>query len=171
MNGFGADNLPYGIFSPPGAAPRVGTRIGDEVVDLSPLGAEWRQGTLNALMGMGRPVWETARMRVRDLAAFVSRCRELGVPFKGTAGLHHPVAAPGRHGYLNLLAAATFGDDEAALAETDAAAFALDDERFAWRDREAGPEELARVRRDVFVGFGSCSVAEPVDDLRVLGLL
>ncbi len=29
--------------------------------------------------------------RVPDLAEFVSACRRLGVPFKATAGLHHPV--------------------------------------------------------------------------------
>jgi fumarylacetoacetase len=69
VSGFGLDNLPYGVFSRPGEAPRVGTRLGDMVLDLSPLGAEFRRPTLNALMAMGRPVWETARMRVRDLAA------------------------------------------------------------------------------------------------------
>ncbi|MGE5689404.1 MAG: fumarylacetoacetase [Pseudomonadota bacterium] len=84
MSGFGADNLPYGIFSPPGGAPRVCTRVDDAVVDLSPLGAEFRQGTLNALMGMGRPVWETARMRVRDLV-------------EGGLGDRHPLAAVRLH--------------------------------------------------------------------------
>lgn len=108
---------------------------------------------------------------VAELAAFVRRCRELGVPFKATAGLHHPVAAPGRHGFLNLLAAATFGDEDQALADEDPTAFALGDGRFAWRGHEAGAAEIARVRRDVFVSFGSCSVAEPVEDLEALGLL
>jgi hypothetical protein len=108
---------------------------------------------------------------VAGLAAFVRRCRELGVPFKATAGLHHPVAAPGRHGFLNLLAAATFGDEEQALADEDPRAFAVGDGRFAWRGNEAGAAEIARVRRDVFVSFGSCSVAEPVEDLEALGLL
>jgi hypothetical protein len=97
-----------------------------------------------------------------ELAAFVARCRERGVPFKATAGLHHPVTA---------LAAAVFGDEEAALRETDASAFTLDDERFGWGGRESGPDELARVRRELFVAFGSCSVAEPVEDLRALDLL
>ena len=108
---------------------------------------------------------------VAELAAFVRRCRELGVPFKATAGLHHPIAAPGRHGFLNLLAAATFGDEEQALADGDPAAFALGEGRFAWRGREADAAEIERVRRDVFVSFGSCSVAEPVADLEALGLL
>jgi hypothetical protein len=108
---------------------------------------------------------------VPELAAFVRRCRELSVPFKATAGLHHPVAGPGRHGFLNLLAAATFGDEEEALADEDAAGFALGDGRFAWRGREAGAAEIERVRHDVFVSFGSCSVAEPVEELEALGLL
>ncbi len=67
MSGFGRDNLPYGVFSRAGEAPRVCTRLEETVVDLSPLGAEFRQPTLNALMRMGRHVWETARMRVRDV--------------------------------------------------------------------------------------------------------
>jgi hypothetical protein len=108
---------------------------------------------------------------VPELAAFVRRCRALGVPFKATAGLHHPLAAPGRHGFLNLLAAAAFGDEERALGDDDPAAFALGEGRFAWRGREAEAAEIARVRRDVFVSFGSCSIAEPVEELEALGLL
>lgn len=108
---------------------------------------------------------------VAELAAFVRRCRELRVPFKATAGLHHPVAAPGRHGFLNLLAAAAFGDEERALADEDSAAFGLGNGRFAWRGHEADAPEISRVRRDVFVSFGSCSVSEPVEDLEALGLL
>ena len=69
MTGFGTDNLPYGVFSRPGEAPRVGARLGDTVIDLAPFGAEFRRPALNALMAMGPAVWETARMRVRDLAA------------------------------------------------------------------------------------------------------
>ena len=108
---------------------------------------------------------------VPQLARFVRRCRELGVPFKATAGLHHAVAAPGRHGFLNLLAAVVFGDEERALADPDPTAFTLDAGAFGWRGRRAGAAEVAGVRRSLFVGFGSCSVQEPVDDLRALGLL
>ena len=65
MSGFGPDNLPYGIFSPAGGAPRIGTRLGDEVLDLSHLGEELAEPSLNALMAAGRPAWEAARARVR----------------------------------------------------------------------------------------------------------
>jgi hypothetical protein len=156
---------------PPGVPPDVALPV-DEVYVERPLG---ELGWLDDVAGLGR----RAKVRcggavvptVDELAAFVARCRLRGVPFKATAGLHHPVSGPGRHGFLNLLAAAVFGDEEAALQETDASAFTLDDVRFGWRGRESGPDELARVRRELFVAFGSCSVAEPVEDLRALGLL
>lgn len=109
---------------------------------------------------------------VPELAACVRSCRELGLVFKATAGLHHPVRTAGQHGFLNLLAAAVFaGGEEATLAETDAGAFGLDADTFRWRDRQADADRLADVRRELFAGFGSCSVAEPVDELEGLGLL
>jgi hypothetical protein len=109
--------------------------------------------------------------RVPDLAEFVAACRRLGVPFKATAGLHHPLRAGDEHGFLNLLAAAVFGDEEEALAEEDPAAFGVTAEAFSWRDREASADEIARVRRELFVAFGSCSAQEPIDGLRKLGML
>jgi hypothetical protein len=105
---------------------------------------------------------------VEELGAFVRGCREQGVVFKATAGLHHALPADGQHGFLNLLAACVFGDEEDALRDD---AFELDAEAFRWRDRSAGAAELARVREELFAGFGSCSFEEPVDELRALGIL
>lgn len=106
-----------------------------------------------------------------ELAAFVRGCRERGLVFKATAGLHHAVRSDGEHGFLNLLAAIVFGDEEAALEETDADAFRLDAESFVWRDREAGSEELARARSERLWSIGSCSFFEPVGELESLGML
>jgi len=100
------------------------------------------------------------------LARFLSACRAAGVPFKATAGLHHPLAAEGRHGFLNVLAACAF-DDGAALSE----AVELEPAGLRWRDRVAGSDELERVRREQLVAVGSCSFFEPVDDLKELGVL
>ena len=50
-------------------------------------------------------------------------------------------------------------------------AFSLSEGALRWREREAGAAEVARVRRSLFGGFGSCSVAEPADELRALGIL
>ena len=105
---------------------------------------------------------------VDELAAFMQNCRERKLPFKATAGLHHAVRQGEAHGFVNLLAAAVF--DEEALAEDDAAAFRLNETHFMWRDRDAAPIEILNAR-ELFVGFGSCSFFEPVDELKALGLL
>ena len=156
---------------PPSAAAGVDVPVDEVYIERPVDELDW----LDEIAALGRRAkvrcGGAAAPSVAELAAFVRRCRELRVPFKATAGLHHPVAAPGRHGFLNLLAAATFGDEERALADEDPAAFGLGDGRFAWRGHEADAAEIARVRRDVFVSFGSCSIAEPVDDLEALGLL
>jgi len=60
--------------------------------------------------------------------------------------------------------------DEEALAEEDSAAFRLNETHFMWRDRDAAPIEILNAR-ELFVGFGSCSFFEPVDELKALGLL
>jgi hypothetical protein len=108
---------------------------------------------------------------VEEVAAFVRRCREEGVLFKATAGLHHayPTGA-GEHGFLNLLAAVVFGDEEEALREGEGA-FELDARSFRWRDREADAARLAEVRGSLFHSIGSCSFFEPVGELEELGIL
>jgi hypothetical protein len=102
------------------------------------------------------------------------RCGGERVPsvvFKATAGLHHayPTAA-GEHGFLNVLAAAVFGDEEDALREGPGA-FALDAQSFRWGDRGATPAQLADIRASLFHSIGSCSFFEPVGELEELGIL
>jgi hypothetical protein len=93
---------------------------------------------------------------VEQVALVIAACREAGLPFKCTAGLHHAVRHGDEHGFLNILAATTAPNArlESVLAEEDPAALDLD-----------GPD------RSLFRSFGSCSWREPVDDLRALGLL
>ena len=107
---------------------------------------------------------------VAQLAGFIRACREYGVPFKATAGLHHAVRRGNEHGFLNLLAAAVFGDEEQALADEDDDSFGLDATSFRWRDRRAGPEELERARA-FLRSIGSCSFFEPVEELEGLRML
>jgi hypothetical protein len=145
----------------------------------------WSEGHGGAVYLEGVPLDEVAargaRAKVRcggarvppieELAAFVRDCRERGVVFKATAGLHHAYPTPeGEHGFLNLLAAAVFGSEEDAL---DAApgSFELDERSFRWDGREAEPERIADVRRDLLHSIGSCSFFEPVGELRALGML
>jgi hypothetical protein len=108
---------------------------------------------------------------VEELAAFVRGCRERGVVFKATAGLHHayPTEA-GEHGFLNLLAATVFGEEEHAL-RAPRGAFELDDRSFRWGRHEADAERLAHTRATLFHSIGSCSFFEPVGELEELGIL
>jgi fumarylacetoacetase len=67
---FGVENLPYGVFSLPHDKPRVGVRIGDDVLDLaSALGDEvFTAPSLNPFMALGRTAWRETRERVKAVA-------------------------------------------------------------------------------------------------------
>jgi hypothetical protein len=106
-----------------------------------------------------------------ELGGFVRACGERGIPFKATAGLHHAVRTGGEHGFLNLLAAVVFGEEEDALAEADPEAFSLDADGFSWGGRQAEPPELAQARVERLRSIGSCSFFEPVEELEKLGVL
>ncbi len=120
---------------------------------------------------------------VEEVVEFILAATTERVPYKATAGLHHPVrhvdAATGftMHGFLNLLTAAAIAPRadravlEAIVAEEDPAAFRFDEEALAWRDQQIDTPELAAARESAFVAYGSCSFAEPVDDLVALRIL
>ena len=61
--GFGVDNLPYGVFSTAGSAPRSGVAVGDQVLDLAGLTGDpiHRTGSLNAFMAQGPTAWRSLR--------------------------------------------------------------------------------------------------------------
>lgn len=121
---------------------------------------------------------------VETVAAFIRGCADLDLPFKATAGLHHPIrctrpltyepdAEHGvMHGFLNVFLAAALPDyAEHILREENARAFAFDDGGFWWRDLRVATDEIARVRQELFISFGSCSFEEPIADLKELGWL
>ncbi len=66
---YDSDNLPYAVFVRAGEDPRVGARIGDYVLDLAPVAAAdmldvhavFVESTLNELLSLGRPVWDSIR--------------------------------------------------------------------------------------------------------------
>jgi hypothetical protein len=120
---------------------------------------------------------------------FIRACLRAGVPFKATAGLHHPVRAAYRltydagaptvvmFGYLNVFLAAALmangmsdADAVQALNERDADAFELRGDVVGWRGRTLTADAIRHVREGVAVSFGSCSFREPVDELRALTL-
>jgi hypothetical protein len=119
-----------------------------------------------------------------DIANFMRKCASWGVAFKATAGLHHPLrcvrpltyepSAPTgtMHGFVNVfMAAAILPRAEAILDEDDAGAFAFDDDTASWRGHAVLTDDLARLRENFAISFGSCSFEEPVQDLKELGWL
>jgi hypothetical protein len=122
---------------------------------------------------------------------FMVACRNCEVPFKATAGLHHPVRGDFRltyekdspsctmHGFLNVFVAGCFvfckgirAEDAAqVLSETDPKAFICTDQGLTWRNHVLDITEIARAREAFALSFGSCSFDEPVEDLKHLGLL
>ncbi len=117
-----------------------------------------------------------------QVASFLVCAHEEGVAFKATAGLHHPVrhyneaAGATMHGFLNILAGSAFASRgvEAVtdiIGDENPASFSLEGGALRWREWTASADEVAAMRRDGFVAYGSCSFAEPVDDLTALHML
>lgn len=107
-----------------------------------------------------------------DLAAVICGCRDRQLPFKLTAGLHHALrytdAQTGftHHGFLNVLVATMAAQGGANVVEVSNLLAATDAVPLA---------EVARPARDadrpLWVGFGTCSIDEPLADLIRLQLL
>jgi hypothetical protein len=107
-----------------------------------------------------------------DLAAVICACRDRGLPFKLTGGLHRairhndPETGIAHHGFVNILAAcvvAAGGADVVAVSE-----------RLASTDAVRLIEAVRPRRssnRPLWTGFGSRDVFDPVRDLRALGLV
>jgi hypothetical protein len=125
-----------------------------------------------------------------DVIEFIRLCAAANVPFKATAGLHHPLRSAHRfthqsdspsgtmHGFINVFLAAAFlrAGIKTALAaelleEESSRAFQFNAERVSWREHHLSQQEIAAARQGLSVSFGSCSFTEPIDDLRSLHLL
>jgi hypothetical protein len=109
-----------------------------------------------------------------QLASALAGALSGGLRFKLTAGLHHavrhtdPMTGFEHHGFLNVVlavhAALTDSDDLAAtLRERDASVVAS-----AVAELDEAARGLVRSR---FLSLGTCSITDPIDDLRGLGLL
>jgi hypothetical protein len=95
-----------------------------------------------------------------QLGEAIVHCVEHDLAFKLTAGLHHAVRTDREHGFVNVLAAvsaALRGDDPVPLLlADDPSALTIDD-----------PGAVRRLCRSI----GTCSIDEPLSDLRALGLI
>ncbi|MEV1329510.1 hypothetical protein AB0J20_08025 [Micromonospora costi] len=128
----------------------------------APVAAKFRTG------GLAAELFPTPA----ELAAVICACRDRDLPFKLTAGLHHavrhldPETGFSHHGFVNVLAAA-FAAGEGGTVQAVAELLTATDPR-PLLQRIGGRLAAARP---LWVGFGSCSIVEPLTDLARLGLL
>ncbi len=127
----------------------------------------------------------------RDIIRFVRTCMAANVPFKATAGLHHPIRcfkpltyAPDApqgtmHGFLNMLMMTGFAREsfrvsllEEILEEEFEEVFQFDEAGVSWRSSNyLSLSHIGHLRTRGMHSFGSCSFDEPVADLKELGIL
>ncbi|NUR97034.1 MAG: hypothetical protein HOV67_17475 [Kribbellaceae bacterium] len=111
-----------------------------------------------------------------QVAAFITACLDRELPFKCTAGLHNAVRHTAEdsgfehHGFLNVLLATRASLDGASQDELVHLLENRDGEELASRMRELTEDQAASTRR-WFTSFGSCSIDEPLADLKSLGLM
>lgn len=109
----------------------------------------------------------------KELAQFLKATISLEVPFKLTAGLHHPFASGGNHGFFNALVASALilhedlpvSTTARVLAEENANEFVISDDQVGWQDLVAPLDSIVEMR-SIFLNIGSCSIEEPLADLR-----
>ncbi|MEO7457799.1 MAG: hypothetical protein ABIY52_16170, partial [Gemmatimonadaceae bacterium] len=125
-----------------------------------------------------------------EVARFILSCSRASVPFKATAGLHHPVRGSyplsydagaqctTMYGFLNVFMAAAVARSgagvstlERILMDSDPAHFSFSDVDASWCDSHVDLATLVDTRASTAIAFGSCSFREPLDDLVSLGLL
>ncbi|MFG2048554.1 hypothetical protein ACGFIW_14135 [Micromonospora sp. NPDC048935] len=127
-----------------------------------PIAAKFRTG------GLAAELFPTPT----ELATVICACRDRDLPFKLTAGLHQavrhldPETGFTHHGYANVLAATLAAADGAGVSRVAELLTALD-------PRPLLERATARLHepRPLWVGFGSCSILEPLTDLIRLGLV
>ena len=127
----------------------------------------------------------------RDIIRFVRTCMAANVPFKATAGLHHPVRcfkpltyAPDApqgtmHGFLNVLIMTGFAREsfrvsllEEIMEEEFEEVFEFSEAGVSWRGSHLLTlSHIGLLRSRGMHSFGSCSFDEPVADLQELGVL
>jgi hypothetical protein len=125
-----------------------------------------------------------------DLVRFIMACKRHAVPFKATAGLHHPMRAAYRltshegspaatmYGFLNVFLTAAFVHGGmkpdlvgAVVEEVSPRAFHFEKDSVRWMAHALDSAQIREARERLAISFGSCSFEEPVDDLKGMGLL
>ncbi len=119
------------------------------------------------------------------VAEAIGICRDNDIAMKFTAGMHHPLRKYSpcigvmQHGFINIFGAALLAwgcnlstdDMTECLRDETARHFHFTEEGFSWQETTIPTDEIKRLRQSKVISFGSCSFAEPVAGLRLLGFL
>lgn len=136
-------------------------------------------------------ITEDAFPPVEKITRFMRVCLAANVPFKATAGLHHPLRAVKpltyeenapegtMNGFLNVFLAAAFLRQgyqpkliNELMKDRRADNFLFSDNGVLWRQEHfLSSLNIENLRIRGAISFGSCSFVEPVEDLQELGLL
>lgn len=127
---------------------------------------------------------------VEAIAEFLVAAAAADVPFKATAGLHHPLRAeypltyePNcprgvMHGFLNVFLGACLARERRSpreiselLKETSPKAIEMGNNAIRWRDIHIPIEDIDETREMFALSYGSCSFDEPIEDLHRMGML
>jgi len=120
-----------------------------------------------------------------EVAQTIHSCVIAGIPFKATAGLHHPVRHYDTslkttvHGFLNIFGSALLAyhhrltqvEIQSIIMEEDPAQFIFDGHLFQYQQWSIDSDQMNILRKELVISFGSCSFDEPREDLIQLGLL
>lgn len=125
------------------------------------------------------------------LCRFIFACAKTKVPFKATAGLHHPLfgnysvsyepdsLTTTMQGFLNLSILSTLiywnqvtlEEARKLLQESFISNFQFQADQIIWQNYQVKRSQIQQARQHFFRSFGSCSFREPLDELRELTLL
>lgn len=117
------------------------------------------------------------------VAVVIHHCAEQKVPFKTTAGAHHPLHQSSdegdTHGFLNLFGAAmiawnqhlTIRSTKKIIEDESIESFVFDDTIFRWGDYGVATEQIESARQEGCFSFGCSSFDEPMNGLKQLNLL
>ncbi len=121
---------------------------------------------------------------IQQVARILRQCGELGITFKATAGLHHPLVRFDphgnslEHGFLNIFLAALLAFKKnmseemliSLLRETNLTRIQFGNDSIEWNGHLLTLDQIKEFRKKV-ISFGSCDFIEPIEELKKLNLL
>ncbi len=119
------------------------------------------------------------------LAYAIKKCSDMKIKFKATAGLHHPLrhfnpsVNTKMHGFFNVfigfLIAEKYNPSPEILKKLinteSATEFSFTDDFITYENFVISLKDIKNIKESFSLSYGSCSIDEPIDDLKTLKLI